>query len=146
MWGGVVWDFSFGRDLSDSEVSDFGRMLGKLGQFYKSVGKWDVRLWKPDAKDQFLVKSFYNALVDFGVSMEGWERFWDPLIPPRVLAFCWVLRNHKILTLDKLRRNIVIVNGCPICLNGEETVHHLLICCHHAYKVWTAVINLFDME
>lgn len=132
--------------MSDSEVSDVGRVLGKLGQFYMSVGKSDVRLWKLNAKDQFSVKPFYNALVDFSVSMEGWERFWDPLIPLKVLAFCWVARNHKILTLENLRRNIVIVNGCPICLNGEETVHHLLIHCHHAHKVWTAVINLFDME
>lgn len=82
---------------------------------YMSVGKLDVRLWKPDVKGQFSVKSLYNALIDSSVRVGGWQSFWDPSILPRVLAFCWVVRNHKILTLDKLRRrNFVIVNECPI--------------------------------
>ena len=41
-----------------------------------------------------------------------------------------MVRNHKILTIDKLRRrNHFIVNGCPMCLKDEKMVHHLLIHC-----------------
>ena len=68
-------------------------------------------------------------------------------MPPRVLTFCWKAKNHKILTIDKLRRrNPVLVNGCPMCLKDEETVHHLLIHCQFAYRVWMVVINMFEMK
>ena len=69
----------------------------------------------------------FNSAESFGLSLGG--------------------KNPKILNLDNLiKLNIVIVNGWPMCLNDEETGHHLLIHCHYAYKLWTAVINLFDME
>ena len=56
-------------------------------------------------------------------------------------------RKHKILTIDKLRRrNHFIVNGCPMCLKDEETVHHLLIHCNFAYRVCVVVFKLFDIE
>ena len=69
-----------------------------------SMGKDDERLWKPVVKSQFLVVSFYNVLADNSSRGEGWQSFWDPYVPPRVLVFCCVARKHKILTIDKLRR------------------------------------------
>lgn len=57
------------------------------------------------------------------------------------------MRNHKILTLDKMRRrNFVIVNECPMCLKDDEMVHRVLIHCDFAHRVWIAVIHMFDMK
>ena len=104
-------------------------------------------VWKPDVKGQFSVKSFYNVLNDISGLISGWKSFWDPSVPPRVLAFCLVGKKHKILTIDKLRRrNRVIINGCPTCLKEEETVHHLFIHCQFACKVWYFVLQCFDMN
>lgn len=50
----------------------FARMLGMFEKVYMSVGKLDVRLWKPDVKGQFSVKSLYNALIDCSVRVGGW--------------------------------------------------------------------------
>ena len=116
--------------MTDIEIADFASLLGMLNKIYLSVDKSDVRLWKPDAKGPFLVKFFYNVLNDRIGPMGGCNSFRDPLVPPRVLAFCWVARNLKILTIDQLRkRNSVIVNGYPMCIKDEETVHHLFIHC-----------------
>lgn len=65
-----------------------------------SVGRRDVSIWKPDAKGQFLVKSFYNALTGVNSRIVAWKWFWDPSVPPRVLVFCWVASLNKILTMD----------------------------------------------
>eukprot|EP00268_Persea_americana_P013258 TRINITY_DN15784_c0_g2_i1.p1 TRINITY_DN15784_c0_g2~~TRINITY_DN15784_c0_g2_i1.p1 ORF type:complete len:214 (-),score=16.90 TRINITY_DN15784_c0_g2_i1:200-841(-) len=79
--------------------------------------------------------------------MSGWKSFWDPSVPSRVLVFCGVAKKHKVLTIDKLRRrNQVIVNGCPMCLKDEETVHHLFIHCQFACKVWYFVLQCFDVN
>lgn len=130
-----------------SEVSDLALMLGMLDNVYFSPEKSDVRLWKPDVKCQFSVKSFYNVLVDNNERRGGGDNFWISSIPPRVLVFCWIARNHKILTIDHLRkRNHIIVNGCPLCLNDEEMMHRLLIHCPFAHDVWSAIINMFDIN
>eukprot|EP00268_Persea_americana_P053131 TRINITY_DN5994_c5_g1_i2.p1 TRINITY_DN5994_c5_g1~~TRINITY_DN5994_c5_g1_i2.p1 ORF type:complete len:134 (-),score=24.75 TRINITY_DN5994_c5_g1_i2:1010-1411(-) len=118
-----------------------------LEKVYVSMDKSDVRLWKADVEGQFSVKSFYNALVDTNPRVEGWKSFWYSVVPPRVFASSWVVKNHKILAINKLpRRNHVIVNGCPMCLKDEETVHHLLIHCQFAYRVWMVVVNMFEMK
>ena len=79
--------------------------------------------------------------------MEGWKSFWNPLVLPRVLAFCWFARWHSILTIDKLeRRNHIIVSGCPVCLQDKEAVHHLMIHCRFAYCVWLVVLTMLALQ
>ena len=126
--GGVVWNFYFRRNLTDIEISDFAALPGILDKVYVSVGGYDERLWKPAVKGQFSVESFCNVLADSSDRGQGWQSFWNPYVPPRVLVFCWVTRKHKILTIDKLqRRKYFLVNGCPMCLKDKETTHHLLM-------------------
>ena len=33
-----------------------------------------------------------------------------------------------------------------MCLEDEETVHHLLIHCPFAHRVWSALFEMFGME
>lgn len=50
------------------------------------------------------------------------------LVSLRVLVFCWLPRLQKILTRYKVKRkDVVLVNGFPLCLNDEETSSHLLL-------------------
>lgn len=75
------------RNLHDNEVIDLVRMLFLVKKIYLYVGRRDVRIWKPDAKDQFSVKSFYNDLIGVDGRMVSWKKFWNSSIPPRVLVF-----------------------------------------------------------
>lgn len=101
IWVELLFEISFSGDLWGIEVLDFARLLGML-EVYVSSDKSDVKLWKSDVKGQLSVKSFYNALVDTSPTVEGSKRFWYSVVPPRVLAFCWVAKHHKILPIDKL--------------------------------------------
>ena len=93
------------------------------------------------------MKSFFNILSNSSYKVETSQNFWDKSIPPKVLAFCWIVKQQKTLTIDNLRkRNHVIVNGCPLCLRDEKSVNHLLIHCPFAYSVWIVLINLFDVN
>ena len=96
-----MFEISLSGDLWDSEVLDVARLLGML-EVNVSTNKLDVRLWKSDVKGHFSVKSFYNALVDTSPRVEGSKSFWYSVVPPRVLAFCWVAKHHKIISIDKL--------------------------------------------
>lgn len=77
MGGNVVWDSSFQRNLTNKEVSNLADMLGMLDKVYLSIGTSNDRVWKPDVKGQFLVKSFYNILSTSHGRVEGWLFFWD---------------------------------------------------------------------
>lgn len=47
--------------------------------------------------------------------------------------------------MDNLRRrNVLIVNACPMCLRVEESVDHLLLGYEVAKEMWYAFLNLFD--
>lgn len=92
----AVWELHFQRTMTGIETTDFISMLGMLVKASLSAGQWDARLWKRDVKGQFLVSSFYNALTANSNGVVDWKIFWDPLVPPRVLIFCWIGRMHNI--------------------------------------------------
>lgn len=69
------------------------------------------------------------------------------MVPPRVAFFAWEACWEKILTTDKLRaRGLIIVNGCLLCLNAEESYNHLLLWCHIAYRLWCMIYSLLGIE
>ena len=55
----VVWDFSFKRNLTNIEISDFAPLLGMLNNIYLSVNRSDVRL---EYGNQMLRGSFQLSL------------------------------------------------------------------------------------
>lgn len=61
-------------------------------------------------------------------------------------------QNHKLHVFifpenkKLIKRNHIIVNGCPVWLKDAEMAHHITIHCDFACIVWYSVINLSDME
>lgn len=43
-------------------------------------------------------------------------------------------------------RGLVIVNGCHLCLQAEESGNHLLLWCPTAYYLWTVVYGLLEIN
>lgn len=60
----------------------------KIPKAYLKVGRGDTRLWKPDVKGKFSVKSFFKDLNVTFNREEDWKSFWNSLVPPQVLVFC----------------------------------------------------------
>lgn len=78
--------------------------------------------------------------------IQWWKKLWNKLVSPQVSVLCWLVRERKTLTIDKLRRRgLVIVNGCSMCLNAEETSNHLFIHCRFARRVWSAIFRRFGV-
>lgn len=55
------------------------------------------------------VKSFYRALKVNDDCYFPWRSVWKARAPPRVAFFTWSAAPGKILTLDNLRRIVVVV-------------------------------------
>lgn len=73
-----------------------------------------------------------------------WAKRWKVRVLLRVIAFGWLALQKKILTLDNLRRRrLIVVNVCPMCLNDEKTVDHLLLHCKFASQLRSSVLGRF---
>jgi hypothetical protein len=124
--GSRQWNVSFLRSLNDWEVDDLVSFHNLL-YAHNLVGGVDKIWWILDRKGKYAVKSFYNVLISRDCCSFPWKSIWRTKALPRVAFFVWSAALGKILTLDNLRKKImVLVNRCGMCKKDEESVDHLL--------------------
>ncbi|CAH9069914.1 unnamed protein product [Cuscuta epithymum] len=86
----------------------------------------------------------YNLLrVKGGTQM--WMSFiWKNYIPPKFSFTVWLAFRNRLATIDNLHR-LDVVNVCPLCKGGPETVPHLFFTCAFSGKVWHRVRTWLDI-
>ena len=75
-------------------------------------------------------KGYECIFVDFvaGVHSPVIDSLWKVNIPLKLVCFCWLLVNGKILTWDHLqRRKIVGPSWCSLYKDNEESTNHLFV-------------------
>ena len=108
------------------------------------TGGQDKRIWTLFKDSRFSVATFFKALAGWNNSRFALGRIWKLKAPPRSLVFGWLALKNRISTMDNLRRKgLVLVNACPLCLQDEESVEHLLLKCSFTHRVWTTVLDSF---
>lgn len=70
--GRAVWVFNIRRHLLDHESDALVHLLSKLESVSISFDSEDERLWYPDSKGVFSVRTFYNALT----VAQGYDSCW----------------------------------------------------------------------
>lgn len=83
-----------------------------------------------------------EGVVDF-----PWKGIWKVKSPLKVAFFVWSTALGKILTIDYLRRQGIIV-GEWRCMHkqGLELVDHLLLHCSMAKALWVSALCLFGVH
>lgn len=72
--------------------------------------------------------------------LDSWTSCGNLRFCQECLIFGWLVLRGCILSMDNLRRrNMIIINACPLCLSGEESVDHVLMNCLMAHQVWTSI-------
>ena len=111
----------------------FATLLVVLSSVYIADGRKDKRVWTGTIDGSFSVASFFFALrggAALDLSEFPFEEVWKSKAPPRVEAFAWLAILNAVLTMDSLRkRNIIILNCCPMCLRDAKSVDQLFLHC-----------------
>ncbi|KAK9119326.1 hypothetical protein Scep_017419 [Stephania cephalantha] len=74
-----------------------------------------------------------------GTEQKGWNKIWKLPCPPKVKIFIWKCL-HDLIPINefRVRRKIANKSLCPMCLDDQETLIHLLFLCTHVSRFWLA--------
>jgi hypothetical protein len=72
------------------------------------------------------------------------ESIWRVKTPAQVVFFVWTAALEKILTIDNLRKqHIMVVKWCCLCKKSGKSIDQLLLHCEVARELWNSIYNLF---
>jgi len=76
-----------------------------------------------------------------------WKALWNFPSIPKVDLFAWTLLHNSILTYDNLkRRGWEGPSRCPLCIQSEESIAHLLFNCDYSKKVWELLVGSIALQ
>ncbi len=106
----------------------------------------DNLCWRPAKRQGFTVKCYYCSLSISGNTTFPWK-IWQSKVSPRVAFFSWTAALGKILTIENLRyQRLILLDWCRMCKCSGESADHLLIHCSLASELWSMVFGLFEVQ
>lgn len=130
------WNSLDEMDLDQSQKDLFTDILNKRSIF-PSPDK-DIIRWRDSFDGKYKV-CFGYKLKEVAIDKKDWpiNLFWHQHLLPKAGSFAWLACQRKILTQERLHS--IGINGpsrCPLCLDQEETVDHLLLHCKFSSHCW----------
>jgi ribonuclease HI len=72
-----------------------------------------------------------------------WKAIWTVKSLPKIDMFVWTVAQKGVLSGENLRkRGWEGPSRCPLCLQEEESMNHLLLVCPFASEVWQLALGL----
>ena len=109
----------------------------------------DKLIWMGNNQGEFTIKSAYHLAHSLVESREVaecsngdpfkplWKILWRLKLPAKVKIFVWWACVNGLPTRGKVcSRGISSNPECPICGGDSENVHHALLHCDFANRVW----------
>ena len=102
------WNPRFSRPFNDWEVEEAERLLETIQGRRLNFNLEDRVLWKETKDENFSVKCLYSALDSRSAVQFPESIIWSPCVPTKASFFAWEASWGKVLTLDQLKKRVVI--------------------------------------
>ena len=107
-------------------------------------GNLDSLCWRPSSRKIFQVRFYYSILIQPSRNSFPWRSVWKSKVPTSVAFFSWTAILGRILTIDNLRKQwVLIIDWYCMCKSNGEFVNHLLLHCPTALELWNLIFTLF---
>ena len=73
------------------------------------------------------MKSYYKIRVNSEPVNGPWKTIWKSKAPLRVAFFVWTVVLGKMLTMDNLRKNIIMTKWCCMCKKSGEFICYCIL-------------------
>ncbi|RVW35166.1 putative ribonuclease H protein [Vitis vinifera] len=146
------WNFTFRRNLSDSEIEDLEGLMQSFDRLHISSSVPDKRSWSLSPSGLFTVKSFFLTLFQYSESPPIFPTkfVWNAQVPFKVKSFVWLVAHKKVNTNDllQLRRPYKALSPdiCKLCMKHGETVDHLFLHCSLTIGLWHRLFQSAKMD
>jgi hypothetical protein len=71
-----------------------------------------------------------------------WNTIWSSNGMPKINNFNWTVAHGKILTVENLKKKVILgPSWCALCNAKEDTINHLFIDCKYSKEVWDLVLQ-----
>ncbi|KAF9617054.1 hypothetical protein IFM89_033159 [Coptis chinensis] len=129
----------------ETEEGNLFRSQEDINRCY--AGREDYRVWKPDLKGEFLVRSAHEELRHKGHTVWWHKVLWNSYINPKVATIAWKICLHCVATDKGLkRRGFKIASKCYVGCAAEGNINHILWECEFAKGLWTWLSSEFDIN
>jgi hypothetical protein len=139
----IQWNVSFARGAQDWGVGPFASFFWLYLIRMRREAE-DKLWWVPFKRGLLGVKSFYKFMGCHDGFRFPWKIVWRTKILLMVAFFVWSVAIGKILTIDNLRKwLVVVVDRCCMCKKIGEFVDHLLLHFEVVYTICNIFFNRF---
>ncbi|GJT29739.1 RNA-directed DNA polymerase, eukaryota [Tanacetum coccineum] len=96
----------------------------------------------------FSVKEVRNVIDELYLPSQSESTRWVKVVPIKINIFAWRARRDCLPTRSNLIRRGVSLesSSCPLCLTGEEDVHHVFFRCSLSRAVLQRVCRWWDLD
>ena len=131
----------------DWETEHFYTFLDLINSMPLNGKGQDKKCWESAGNYNFKVSKYYLSLSSTPNISFPWKPMWRSKVPPRVAFFSWTAALSKIVTIENLwYESVIVVDWCYMCKKSGELVNHLLLHCPIAYDLWSMVWALFGLQ
>jgi len=108
--------------------------------------KQDLLVWTWNKESgEVKVKEAYDALINRNLEYDSkwwYSLIWKVRAPLKLILFLWLILKNKVLTGENFRiRGGIGPSVCPLCLQAEETIQHLVVDCDISREIWKEVCS-----
>jgi hypothetical protein len=106
----------------------------------------DTYKWRLSQTGDYSSKSAYAAFFNGSIKFAPWKRIWKSWAPLRCKLFIWLVFKNRCWIADRLaKRELSHPEACPLCDQGEETIHHLLVSCVFTRQFWSHIFQALKL-
>ena len=145
------WNLHLRKGVSEREMVELADLVSTLERIRVCGVLEDTWVWEKELSGLFTCNSLFKTLIDKPtfISSKFYHFTWKLSIPIKVRVFGWLLTLKKLNTQDLLQRRKLFLsispNWCVMCRKSSESVNHLFLHCSVAQKVWTVIIQKFNI-
>ncbi len=110
----------------------------------------DELIWALSKSDQYTLKMGHDTIIEDRKPenlKSWWVSLWKLNAPPRTRLLMWNILENKVPTGSYLeKRAFSGPSQCVMCLEDEESTHHLFLTCPTTRTIWSQVIRTLNLN
>eukprot|EP00253_Pinus_taeda_P003378 PITA_03378 len=110
----------------------------------------DELIWALSKFGQYTSKMGYDKIIEDKKPKNlksWWVSLWKLNAPPRTRLLMWNILENKVPTSSYLKKRAFSRSSrCVMCLQDEESTHHLFLTCPTIRTIWSQVIQTINLN